>query len=262
MLLTIDSAGRVLALFTNACPERGVTEVAGALGVSKSKAHALLASLTSVGLLRRTHRGRYRVGWRVLSLNRVLIETTDFHTHARPVMQALGQRFGELVHLGTLDEGKVVYIDRIMGTAAVRIDVSALGSRLDAHCSAVGKALLANLPSSALDDVIEHGGLPAVTARTITDRARLDQELATVRERGFATEQGEAVEDVCCVAAPIFAPGPTVVAAISVAAPAYRFRENRQLYTHGIVRAATYITRRVGDARDRVDQAEAEVVPV
>ena len=135
MLLTIDSAGQVLSMFTSEDPERGVTEVAVAIGVSKSKAHALLASLTTVGLLRRTERGRYRVGWRVLSLNRVLAETTDFHRHARPVLLTLGHKFGEVVHLGTLDDGKIVYVDRVKGTSAVQIDASALGSRLNAHCT-------------------------------------------------------------------------------------------------------------------------------
>jgi DNA-binding IclR family transcriptional regulator len=262
MLLTIDSAGRVLSLFTNEHPERGVTEVAVALAVSKSKAHALLASLTTVGLLRRTERGRYRVGWRVLSLNRVLSETTDFHRQARPVMQTLGRRFGEMVHLGALDDGKVVYIDRIKGTAAVQIDASALGERLSAHCSAVGKAQLAHMPKALLDEMIERHGLPALTPRTIVDRATLDEELESIRWRGFATERGEALPEISCVAAPIFAPGPVCVAAISIAAPSYRFQAHKDLYRQGIVRAGLYITRRLCEVQEAFEVAEAQAVPV
>src|ERR1700735_3115428 len=115
MLLTIDCAGQVLPQFTKDCPERGVSEIALAMGISKSKAHALLSSLSHVGLLRRTQHGRYRVGWRVLSLNRVLAETTDFHRYARPVMERLGDRCGEIVHLGVIDDGQVMYGDRIKG---------------------------------------------------------------------------------------------------------------------------------------------------
>jgi DNA-binding IclR family transcriptional regulator len=253
MLLTIDSAGQVLSMFTSEDPERGVTEVAVAIGVSKSKAHALLASLTTVGLLRRTERGRYRVGWRVLSLNRVLAETTDFHRHARPVLQTLGHKFGEVVHLGTLDDGKVVYVDRVKGTSAVQIDVSALGSRLNAHCSAVGKVLLASLSPTMLDAVIARHGLPELTQRTITNRAALDEELATVRRRGFAIERGETIAEISCVAAPIVAPGPVVLAGISIAAPSYRFQARKDLYCHAIVRAGRYISKRLTEVEHGVD---------
>lgn len=242
MLLTIDCAGQVLSQFTKDCPERGVTEVALAMGISKSKAHALLSSLSHVGLLRRTQHGRYRVGWRVLSLNRVLAETTDFHRYARPVMERLGERCGEIVHLGVIDDGQVMYVDRIKGCHAVQIDLSALGSRLWAHCSAVGKVLLAHLPDEALESVIDRHGLPALTQRTITDRDALEAQLGEIRYRGLAFEQGEAVDDVSCVAAPIVAPGPVVVAAISMTAPTYRFNQRRAVYSQAIARAGAYVS--------------------
>jgi DNA-binding IclR family transcriptional regulator len=262
MLLTIDSAGQVLSLFTNERPERGVTEVALAIGVSKSKAHALLSSLTSVGLLRRTDGGRYRVGWRVLSLNRVLAETTDFRRHARPVMETLGRRFGEMVHLCALDDGKVVYVDRVTGTQAIQINASALGSRLNAHCSAVGKVLLAHLPEATLDVIIARHGLPSFTPRTITDRAALDEELELIRRRGYAIERGEAVPDISCVGAPIVAPGPMVVAAISIAAPSYRFQERKDLYCHAVVRAGHYVSQRLTEAEHGIRLRERAPEPV
>ena len=260
MLLTIDCAGRVLGLFTKANPERGVTEVALKLGVSKSKAHALLASLAAVGLLRRTQHGRYRVGWRVLSLNRVLSETTDFHRYARPVMQQLGAKCGEVVHLGVLDDGQVMYVDRIKGRHAVQIDASALGNRLNAHCSGVGKMLLAHLSPDALDAVIERHGLPRMSPRTITDRAALDAELADIRRRGFSLDRGEVISDVWCCAAPIVAPGPSIVAAISMAAPAYRFQARKDVYCQAIVRAGSYVSQRLARAEDELARAEEERV--
>jgi DNA-binding IclR family transcriptional regulator len=247
MLLTIESAGQALSLFTSDSPERGATEVAVALGVSKSKAHALLASLASVGLLRRTEAGRYRIGWRVLSLNRVLSETTDFQRYARPVMQTLADRFGEVVHLGALDNGKVVYLEQVQGTSAVQINPPALTSRADLHCNALGKVLLANLPSAGVREMIEKSELPALTPRTITDRGRLERELAEILSRGFAEERGEAFAEVSGVAAPIRAPGPLVLAAIGIAAPSYRFQARRELYCHAIVRAALYVSKLMVD---------------
>jgi DNA-binding IclR family transcriptional regulator len=263
MLLTIDSAGQVLSLFTNEHPERGVTEVAVALQVSKSKAHALLSSLTTVGLLRRTERGRYRVGWRVLSLNRVLAETTDFRLHARQVMQTLGGRYGELVHLAALDDGQVVYVDRIRGTRAVQIDDSSLGARLPAHVSAVGKALLASLSREHRDELFTRHGLEPRTARSITDRDVLEAELEQVRVRGYASEHGEAIDDVSCVAAPIVAPGPITVAAISISAPSYRFQERKAVYSQAVVRAGLYVSQRLAEIEATPPTAvEPVAVPV
>jgi DNA-binding IclR family transcriptional regulator len=230
------------------------------LGVSKSKAHALLASLATVGLLRRTQHGRYRLGWRVLSLNQVLSDTTDFRRYAHPVLHQLGERCGEVVHLGVLDDGQVMYVDRIKGHQAVTIDVSSLGNRLWAHCSAIGKVLLAHLTPDALDAVLDRHGLPVMTPRTITDRSALEAELADIRRRGFASEIGEAVPDVSCVAAPIVSPGPSVVAAVSLAAPSYRLEARRDVYLQAIVRAGAYVSRRLAKAEEELAKSEDEGV--
>jgi IclR family transcriptional regulator, KDG regulon repressor len=245
MLLTIGCSGRVLDLFTIECPEWGVTEAAHELQLSKSKAHALLASLADVGLLRRTDRGRYRLGWRVLGLNRVLADTTDFRCHARRVMDALGAHFGETVHLATLDDGRVVYIDRVEGAQAVRIACSTIGSALPAHCTAVGKALLSQLDESDLDEVIARRGLPALTDRSITDTELLRTELSSTRQRGFALDIEETLPEISCTAAPIIGEAGRAVAAISLTAPTCRFERRQEIFEHAIVKSARYIARQL-----------------
>jgi DNA-binding IclR family transcriptional regulator len=259
MLLTIDSAGRVLSMFTSDSPEHGATEVALAIGVSKSKAHALLTSLSSVGLLRRTGRGRYRVGWRVLSLTRVLAETTDFHRHARPVMESLGQQLGELVELAALDDGKVVYIDRTRGARASAVAAHDLGIGRHSHGAAVGKILLANLSSGELDHMLERHGLPAVTARTQRAADLLRGELEQARRRGFAVDRGEELDRMSSVAAPILAPGRVVVAAIGVVSESTRFEEREALYRQAVIRAAKYISQRLTDAERRAMAGSKDV---
>ena len=258
MLLTIECAGRVLALFTEESPERGVTEVSQALNLSKSKAHALLASLASVGLLRHTKAGRYRIGWSVLAMNRVLGATTEFFYYARPAMHALAARTGELIHLGTLDGGQVVYVHRVGGPRAVRIAVSA-GNRLPAHCSAIGKVLLAHLPSGARRDLLVNTDLVARTAHTITDPALLEAHLIDVCRQGFAFDRDEAVEGISCVAAPITAPGQGVVAAMSMTMPSDRLNADRDLYTRWIVHAGKHTSRHLLDADERRATLESEL---
>lgn len=248
MLLTINSAGRLLDLFTAQTPERGVTEVAVELGVSKSKSHALLASLTEVGLLQRTPVGRYRLGWRVLTLNRVLGETTEFRRHARPTMEALHRRVRQTVNLAALYDSQVIYVDRVVGPESVRPTASAVGSVLPAHCSAIGKVLLAHLGVAQLDQLVAEQGLPSLTANTITDFATLQRELALVRQRGVAVEREEAVRGVSCVAAPIVAPGPSVVAAISVSVEAATFACHEDAFRRAVSMAADRIGRRLREA--------------
>lgn len=258
MLLTIESAGRVLSMFTSESPEHGTTEVALAIGISKSKSHALLMSLTSVGLLRRTGRGRYQVGWRVLSLNRVLAETTGFHRHARPVMRALGGQFGERVLLGALDDGKVVCVDRLQEAAPSGGRAAPPGSHAHAHAGAIGKVLLAYSSPGALEQVISRHGLPALTSRTIIDPDALRNQLAAVRRRGFAVDRDEESDDRSCVAAPISIPGPVVVAAIAIAAPSERFRAREQIYQQAVVRAGRFVSQQLAAAEARSARLAAQ----
>jgi DNA-binding IclR family transcriptional regulator len=140
----------------------------------------------------------------------------------------------------------VVYVDRLQGTRAVRIVVSAVGSTLPAHCSGVGKVLLARLPWGEVERHLEQHGMQRFTAHTITTPERLREELARVRRAGCAYDLEEAVLDVCCVAAPIVDHLGEAVAAISLSVPAYRFRASRERYRTAIVEAAASVSRRLG----------------
>jgi len=114
----VENAGRVLELFTVAAPEHGVSEVARALGMPKSRAHALMSTLSEVGLLYRTAGSRYRLGLQILALSRVLVESTESQSGARVIMRELVGRFAETVHLAALHAGRVIYVDKLEGTRA------------------------------------------------------------------------------------------------------------------------------------------------
>lgn len=239
MLRTIESSGRVLELFTVERPECGVTEVAEELGFSKTRAHALLASLADVGLLRRTSRGRYRLGWRLLGLNRVLVDTTDFRAHAWPVMEALSDQLGEPTHLATLAQGNILYVDR---SPASRVSAE---EALPAHASALGKALIADLMPGERRRVLEAHGMPRLTRRTTVDALALDRELLQVAECRVAIDRDESTPGVCCVASPILGPEGQVVAAIGLSAPSDRFAHSIRIYRCAVMRAADHVSRRL-----------------
>lgn len=177
--------------------------MAKALAIPKSSAHALLATLAQIGFLKRTREGRYRLGWRILALSQVLLSTSSWREEARRAMEELVARFGETTHLAVLECGRVVYVEKLEGTRAVRVVNTGVGVELPAHCSAVGKVLLAFRPWEEVERIMAERGMPAFTPNTITTLDELKTELQAVRERGYAYDIEEVVPELCCVAAPI-----------------------------------------------------------
>jgi DNA-binding IclR family transcriptional regulator len=247
MLLTIRNVGRILDLYSPEHPERGPSEVAQELGIVKSRAHSLMSSMAEIGLLRRVPGGRYRVGWRALALERIVRESTPFRPVAYQVAERLARHCGEVVHVAALDAGQVVYVDRLQGSRAIEIPISAAGATFPAHCSGVGKVLLAHLQPGELDAIIDRRGLPAMTLNTITDRDRLYAELHRVRRDGIAHDREEVAAGLECVAAPILDSDGQVCAAISIAAPAGRMQIAAEAYRSAVIRAARQISDRLRD---------------
>lgn len=246
MLHTVQKAAEVLNLFSIERPEWGVSELAKALSFPKSSASALVSTMAEQGLLRRTSSGRYKLGWRVVALSQVLLSTTDFHIEARPVMQSLIARFGETVHLATLEGGQVIYVDKLQGTRAIQVAVTGVGYRLPAHCSGVGKVILAHRPWEEVCQILHSKGMTALTSHTITTPECFKKELARVAAQGYAYDMEEAVEELCCVAAPIRDHRGEVVAALSLSVPAYRFQQVREQYRLAIVGATKQISESLG----------------
>ena len=246
MLQTIEKASAVLALFDREHTEWGVREVAQALDLAKSSAHDLLTSLEQVGLLGKTEEGRYRLGWRIVTLSETLLATTELRREARPILEELADQYRETIHLAVLDDTKVVYVDKLEGKQAVRVELTSLGTRLYAHCSALGKVLLAHQPEENVKRIIKIEGLPPFTANTITDADELEQTLAKVRRQGYATDQEEILPDLCCVGAPIRNHTGHVIAAISMSIPAYRFQRSQIEFRKAVMRTGKLISERLG----------------
>lgn len=246
MLSTILKAGEVLSLFDRDHPEWGISEVAEQLGAARSSVHDLMASLVHIGLLSHTDKGRYRLGWRIVDLSEALLATTTLRTVARPFLQQLIDTYQETIHLALLEKGKVVYLDKLEGRQAIRVELTGLGVHLYPHCSALGKALLAGLSWECVEGMIAQQGLPRFTENTITDIKRLQEELEKVRQQGYAYDLEEIVPDLCCVGAPIRDYHGQVIAAISMSLPAYRFKRSCEEFRKAIVRAGKMISHQLG----------------
>jgi IclR family KDG regulon transcriptional repressor len=246
MLQTIQKAGELLALFDRDHTEWGVREAATKLRIAKSSAHDLMSSLAKLGFLNRTEENRYRLGWRLVTLSETLLATTELRKEAHPVMEELAAQYQETIHLAVLDDTQAVYVDKLEGRQAVRVELTSLGARLYAHCSALGKVLLAYSPEDDVRRIIETAGLPRFTPNTIVDEEELTQALAKIRKQGYAYDLEEILLDLCCVGAPIYNHTGQVIAAISMSIPAYRFRRSQTEYRDAIVRAAKAISARLG----------------
>jgi len=246
MLQTIQKAGELLTLFDREHTEWGVREAATRLKIAKSSAHDLMSSLAKLGFLNKTEDNRYRLGWKLVTLSETLLATTELRKEAHPVMEDLAAEFQETLHLAVLDDMQAVYVDKLEGRQAVRVELTSLGARLYAHCSALGKVLLAYQEESEVRRIIQTAGLPRFTENTITDEDELLQNLAKIQKQGYAYDLEEILPDLCCVAAPIYNHMGQVIAAISMSIPAYRFKRSQTDFREGVMRAARKISKRLG----------------
>ena len=161
----------------------------------------------------------------------------DWPERVKPFLQQLTDQVGETTHLAILNDGEVLYVDKVEAVRSLRMP-SQVGRRLPAHCTGVGKALLAWLPDELLQSVIGRKGLARFTPNTITDLARLRVELAQIRERGYSLDNEEIEEGLVCVGAPVRDHTGGVVAAVSIAGPASRVRPDTIAETSRAVAAA------------------------
>ncbi|HOV63962.1 MAG TPA: IclR family transcriptional regulator [Spirochaetia bacterium] len=231
--------------------KRSLSEIARELSLPKSTAFGLLETLTAERVLERDpHSGLFSLGIRLIELGYCTQIGHDLVRIAAPFLRGLNQRFDETVHLVLLDRDEVLYIDCIESQRRLRT-YSVIGVRAPLHCTSVGKAILAFLPESEIQRIITHKGLPSFTPHTLTTEERILQEIATIRERGYAIDDREHEDHLRCVGAPIFNAEGNVFASISISGPAERNTLERiESMTPALLAATAEISRRLG-YRDR-----------
>ena len=201
-----------------------IEAVADALDVSTSTAHVHLKTLEEVGYVVRDAAG-YRLGYRFLRNGIETRQRSQIYAVTRPEVDELAAETGEVANLGVEEEGKRVILYQAEGTEAV-YDNAPIGEYTNMHWTALGKAILAHLPASYVDDVLDAYGLPGRQENTITDRGALSEELARVRDRNYAIEDEERRAGIRSVAVPILV-DEDVVGALSVSGPKERFDDAR-----------------------------------
>ena len=198
-----------------------LTEVATELELPKTTVFRYLQTLTAASFLRHDRsRDRYGVGLLFRSLAKVDKSLQRLRSLAQPEMAELGRIFNETINLGILAEGQVVYIDMIEANRALRMQAR-IGDRHPLHSTSLGKAMLAFLPASERENLLE-GSLTAMTVKTVTNRAVLRRQIEEVRSKGYAVEVGENEDGSMCIGVPITDESGDSVAALSLSAPERR----------------------------------------
>jgi DNA-binding IclR family transcriptional regulator len=150
-----------------------------------------------------------------------IVRQLDIRTEARPHLEQLGRDTNETIHLALAQGADVVFVDAVEGSQAVRV-ASRIGAIMPAHCTSVGKAILAALPWDEVSSYYDDTKLRAMTSRSIGDMKALRRALDEVHERGYAVSREEAEEGVGSVSAAIIGPTDRPFAGVSIAAPVGR----------------------------------------
>jgi IclR family transcriptional regulator, KDG regulon repressor len=224
-------------------------EITERLGLPRTTVHELVTTLTERGYLIPIsgQPTRYRLGMRLFQLGSVFADQLDLAHEAREAAQQVATECDETVHVAILDGTDVVYIAKVDSTHPVRM-VSAVGRRLPAHCTGVGKMLLSGLPPQSLDAAYPiDGELAAMTDHSITSPVRLRAYLEDIRRDGLSYDECESNEAVFCVAAPVYDHTGDMVAGMSISVPSIRWDDRRRVEWSTLVRrGAAALSQRLG----------------
>ena len=243
---SVDRAAALLIALGDSQGEAGVTELARRLGLHKSTASRLLATLQRRGLVEQDDEtGKYRLGIVVIRLAERAERTLDLRRIALPELERLARLTHETTGIGVLDGEQLLTVAQVDGP-----NLSALGDwtgrAVPLHAVASGKVLLASLAEREVLRIVRRG-LVRYTDRTLTELEPLLEELARIRRRGYATAIGEYEIALNAVAAPIHDARGQVVAAVDVWGPSFRLTPRRIPELAAAVReAGTAITARLG----------------
>lgn len=243
---SIDRAIQILNCFSEKRPELKLTEIAEELDLNKSTVHGIINTLKYHGLIDQDEESqKYRLGVTLMKLGDLASSSIDIIKFTRPYLVDICNQIEETVHLGTLDNLEVVYIDKIESTQSMRI-ASSRGTRNPAYCTGIGKSMLAYLDEKALEKLLKQD-LVKYTDNTITDKDELLKELAKVRKAGYAFDNEENNIGLFCIAVPIFDHLGNANYAISVSGPSVRMTEEKiQLTKTLLEKACKEISHNIG----------------
>lgn len=184
-------------------------------GLAKSTVYTLLDDMVALKLISKDSHGKYHLWLKLISLGNAASKEMDIRDACRDDLRILVEQVGLLGHLGIMVDQSAYYILKIESSSTISVKTYE-GKQLTLHRSAVGKCLLAYQPKGIQELIAQDLEYEAVTPTSIVDKTQLLSELQEIRARGWAYDNGEDVEDVCCIASPVRGIGGQVLGAISL----------------------------------------------
>ncbi len=237
----------ILNCFSAQQPVLGIAKLADELNMSRSTTHRYASTLVALGYLEQDHARRYRLAPRVADMGMSVLDSMALRGKAREHLRELREQTGRTVSLAVLDGTQIRYVDRLRGWRrgqhAVDLDLGA-GARMPAHCTAMGKVLLAYLPEREREGAVGALELTRRGPNSITSKRALRAELQQVHEDGVAIGDEELGPGVRTIAAPIIGPDGEVIAAVGIPVPtdAFSSQELRKALGPAVIAAAKRIS--------------------
>ncbi|MDH5545094.1 MAG: IclR family transcriptional regulator [Gammaproteobacteria bacterium] len=238
----IDRAVSLLDALSNYDQPVSLKFLAADTGLHSSTAFRILGSLIVHGLVERTEGGDYHLGNRLLRWGDQVRSRIDIRSEARPVMAWLRDQVGETVNLTVREGDEVVYVERVTGRHAIRVE-QVIGSRAPLHVTAVGKLMLGELGEQSIREFAQRTGLPGFTKNTLSNETALAQQIERDMRNGYAFDDEEAELGVGCIGVLIRDSSGSVVAGLSVSAPIERRKSE---WVERLVDAGKKISARLG----------------
>ncbi|MBY3553662.1 IclR family transcriptional regulator [Modestobacter lapidis] len=211
---SIGRALQMLEVIADAGGQMSLSELASVTGMPVPTIHRILRTLVDCGYVRQLPNRRYALDARLIPLGEAA--SAMLGQWARPVLAELVEALGETANLAVFDGDLVMYTCQVPSKHSMRM-FTEVGRRVFAHSTGAGKALLSQLSDEEVRNLVGRTGLPAETPNTITDVDVLSAQLQTIREQGYAMDEGEQEVGVRCVAVPV--QGAATRLSVSVSGP-------------------------------------------
>lgn len=219
---SIERAFALLEIMADQGGTASLSHLAATAGLPLPTIHRLVRTLVDIGYVRQDASRQYVLAPRLIRLGEA--SASMLSVWARPHLSRLVDDLGESANLAMLDGDQIVYVAQVPSRHSMRM-FTEVGRRVLPHCTAVGKALLANMPPQKVGEILQRTGMPGYTENTITDTKEFARALESIAGQGYAVDEGEQEVGVRCVAVAVAVADAPARLAISISGPATRMTD-------------------------------------
>ncbi|MGC4376681.1 IclR family transcriptional regulator [Fictibacillus sp. Mic-4] len=246
--MSVKSAIRVmeiLELLANHPEGLTVKEISEALSFPQSSTFNLMQSMYDQSYVKQDPFKRYKLGPKLIEIGMRTLESIDLHSESQPFLMELMKKTEETVFLAILSETEIIYVSKIPSNRSIQTSAQ-IGLRKPLYSTGLGKAFLAFMPKEEREQILEQITLTPFTAKTITNRKQLEEQLDFFAKIGYSIDDEEGEEGLYCIACPVFDASHKVAAAISVAGPKERMLARRDFIVEQTKLTANKISSSIG----------------